>query len=119
MATTSGVTVRGADLIERWLTVRQQLAAGLLLALMATLAASIGLGWLDAQTPDPPGFDATTLLLGALALLPGGLLGWATWGRIERRIADLAVYATALAHDRPAVPRRSEGAGHWGSWPAG
>lgn len=114
MATTAGASARRADRIDRWLTVRQQLAAGLLLATVATLAAWAGLGWLDAQTPDPPGFDATTLLLGALALVPGGLVGWAVWGRIERRLADLAVYATALAHDRPAVPRPVVGGGALG-----
>lgn len=90
---------------ERWLTLRQQLAAGLALALATTALCWAALAWLDARTPDPPGFDGTMILLGALALVPGVIVGWAVLGRIERRVADLAVYAAALARARPATPR--------------
>ncbi|MFN8511985.1 MAG: sensor histidine kinase [Chloroflexia bacterium] len=58
------------------------------------------------MTPDPSGFDATRLLFLALSLLPGLGLGWLIQRPVERRIADLAIYATALARDLPASERR-------------
>jgi signal transduction histidine kinase len=93
------------------LSLSQQLAAGLLIGVATTLATWIGLTWLDSLTPDPAGFDATSLLFLLLSVVPGLGLGWLVLRPVERRIADLAVYATALARGLPADERRAEAAG--------
>lgn len=87
------------------LSLSQQLAAGLLLGVATTLASWIALTWLDSLTPDPSGFDATRMLFLALSLGLGLGVGWAVLRPVERRIADLAVYATALARNLPAHER--------------
>lgn len=93
------------------LSLSQQLAIGLLLGVSVTLMTWNGLARLDALTPDPAGFDATGLLFVALSLLPGLGLGWLVLRPIERRVADLAVYTTALARGLPVDERRVDDAG--------
>lgn len=111
MAATSSAAKPGGSFLERRLSLRQQLAAGLLLGVLATSAFWVGLTWLDARTPDPPGPDLSYLLLGLAGAALGTVVGWAVLGRIEWRVADLAVYATALANNLPAMPRPTVGTG--------
>ncbi len=87
--------------LGRALSLRQHLLAGVALGALVVTAYWLGLAWFGVVAPDA---GPTLLLLGLVGTWLGALAGWLILRRVERRITDLTIYATALARGDAVAP---------------